>query len=40
VRKPEEKLLGRPRFKGEDNIPTKFGYERLDWIHLAMNKDN
>jgi len=34
-----KELFGRPRFKGEDNIPKEFGYERLDWIHLATNND-
>jgi hypothetical protein len=41
--KPERKKpLGRPRHRWEDNIrvnPTEIGWEGLNWIHLAQDKD-
>jgi hypothetical protein len=43
VRKPEGKRpLGRPRHKWEDNIRmdrTEMGWEGVDWIHLAEDRN-
>jgi hypothetical protein len=43
VRKTEGKrTLGRPRRKWEDNIIMdrgEIGWEGVDWIHLAQNRD-
>jgi hypothetical protein len=42
-RKNERKRpLGRPRRKWEDNMKTdltKIGWEVVDWIHVAQDKD-
>jgi hypothetical protein len=42
VRKPEGRLLGKPRRRWEDNIKIDhreivFGY--VDWIHLTQDRD-
>jgi hypothetical protein len=43
VGKPErERPVGRPRLRWEDNIKMNFrerGCGRMDWIHLAQNRD-
>jgi len=43
VGKPEGmSSLGRPRHRWEDNIRTglaEIGWEGMDWIHLAQDKD-
>jgi hypothetical protein len=43
VGKSEKKRpLGRPRHRREDNIRmdlTEIGWNTVDWIHLAQNKD-
>jgi hypothetical protein len=43
VRKPEKKILfGRHRHRQEDNIKMdlrEMGYEGVDWIHLAQDRD-
>jgi hypothetical protein len=43
VGKPEEKrLLGRPRRRREDNIKMDLGetgWDGMDWIHLAQDRD-
>jgi hypothetical protein len=43
VRKPEEKrALRRPRSRWEDNITMdlrEIGWEDVDWIHLAHDRD-
>jgi hypothetical protein len=34
--------LGRPRRRGEDNLLSyirEIGWEGVDWIHLAQNRD-
>jgi hypothetical protein len=43
VGKPEGKRpLGRPRSRWDDNIKKdlrEIGYESVDWMHLAQDKD-
>jgi hypothetical protein len=43
VGKPEGKRpLGRPKREWEDNMGmdlTEIGYESVDWIHLAQERD-
>jgi len=43
VEKSEGKRqLGRPRHRWEDNIRMdlrEIGWERMDWIHLAQDRD-
>jgi len=43
VREPEGKgPLGSPRHRGEDNIKMdlrEIGWEDVDWIHLAQERD-
>jgi hypothetical protein len=43
VRKHEgNRPHGRPRYGWEDNIRmnlSEIGWQRVDWIHLAQNKD-
>jgi hypothetical protein len=43
IGKPEGKRpLGRPRHRWEDNIRMyrrKIGWEGMDWIHLAQDRD-
>jgi hypothetical protein len=44
VGRPEGKrLLGRPRYRGEENIKMNFqevGWGNLDWIAVAQERDN
>jgi hypothetical protein len=38
----EKRLLGRPRSRWKDNMRIdlrKSGWEGVDWIHLAQNRD-
>jgi hypothetical protein len=42
IGKPEERSLGRPRRRWEDNIKMNLretGWEGMDWIHLAQDRD-
>jgi hypothetical protein len=40
VGKPEGKRpLGRPARRREDNIRMETGWEGVDWIHLAQDRD-
>jgi hypothetical protein len=42
VGRPEERPLGRPRHRSEDNIKTdlqEVGWEGMDWIELAEDRD-
>jgi hypothetical protein len=40
IRKPEcKRPLGRPTRRWEDNIRIEVGWEGVDWIHLAQDRD-